>query len=70
MNSFFIFKSKDVLTKNIEDHQKECKKVLNELTILKQEVGDMREKCGMNCIEANVDVGDVPNLDSIISNIK
>ncbi|XP_011251051.1 uncharacterized protein LOC105248133 [Camponotus floridanus] len=62
--------SKDVLTKDIEDHQKECKKVLNELTILKQEVDDMREKCGMNCIEANVDVGDVPNLDSIISNIK
>jgi len=70
MNSFFIFKSKDVLTKDIEDHQKECKKVLNELTILKQEVDDMKEKCGMNCIEANVDVGDLPNLDSIISNIK
>lgn len=70
MNSFFIFKSKDVLTKDIEDHQKECKKVLNELTILKQEVDDMKEKCGMNCIEANVDVGYLPNLDSIISNIK
>lgn len=69
MNSLFL-KSKDVLMKDIEDHQKECTKVLDELTILKQEVDDMRKKCNMNCIEANADVGDLPNLDSVISNIK
>lgn len=69
MNSLFL-KSKNFLMKDIEDHRKECKTVLDELIILKQEVDDMREKCDMNCIEANTDVGNLPNLDSVISNIK
>lgn len=57
--------------KNIEDHQKECKKTGNELAILKQEVDDMIKKYDLNYIEANTDdVDDLQNLDSVISDIK
>ncbi|XP_050454074.1 uncharacterized protein LOC126852863 [Cataglyphis hispanica] len=62
--------SKDVLMKDIEDHQKECKKVAHEFAFLKKEVDDMRKKYDLNCIEANVDIDDLPNLDTVISNIK
>ncbi|XP_072762837.1 uncharacterized protein [Anoplolepis gracilipes] len=50
--------SRDILMKDIENHQRECSKVGNELAILKQEVDDMRKKCGLNCTEINVDVDD------------
>ncbi|KMQ93326.1 hypothetical protein RF55_6576 [Lasius niger] len=63
--------SNDVLMKNIEDHQEECKKTGNELAILKQEVDDMIKKYDLNYIETNIDdVDDLQNLDSVISDIK
>lgn len=58
------------MRKDIEDHQKECKKVSDELSILKEEVDNMIRKNNLNYIEANVDIDDLPNFDSVISNIK
>ncbi|XP_029157411.1 uncharacterized protein LOC114929874 isoform X2 [Nylanderia fulva] len=57
--------SRDTLMKHIEGYQKECKKVSDELTILKREVDDAIRKYDLNYIEANVDVDDLPSFDSV-----
>ncbi|XP_029679018.1 protein MLP1-like isoform X3 [Formica exsecta] len=57
--------SRNILMKDIEDHQKECKKVAHEFAFLKEEVDDMRKKYNLNCIEVNVDVDDLPNFDTV-----
>lgn len=54
----------------IESHQKECKKVGEELAILKQELDDMKGECDSDYIEANVDINYLPDLNNIISDIK
>lgn len=56
--------------KEIESHQDECRKVGEELAILKQELDDMKEECDSDYIEANVDDNDLSNLNRIISDIK
>jgi len=59
-----------VLLKDIENHREECVKVGDELTVLKQELNDMRKKCDSDHIRANVDVNDLANLDGVISDTK
>ncbi|XP_071572683.1 uncharacterized protein [Temnothorax nylanderi] len=59
-----------VLMKEIESHEKECRKVGEELAILKQELEAMTEECDLNYIEANVDDNDLSNLNNIISDVK
>ncbi|KAH0947279.1 hypothetical protein HN011_011476 [Eciton burchellii] len=61
--------SRDVLLKEIENHREECAKVGEELTVLKQELNDMRKKCDSDYIRANVD-DDLANLDGVISGTK
>jgi len=58
-----------VLLKEIENHREECAKVGEELTVLKQELNDMRKKCDSDYIRANVD-DDLANLDGVISGTK
>jgi hypothetical protein len=55
--------------KEIENHREECAKVGEELTVLKQELNDMRKKCDSDYIRANVD-DDLANLDGVISGTK
>ncbi|XP_012235616.1 uncharacterized protein [Linepithema humile] len=62
--------SREVLMKDIRDHQEECKKIGEELTILKKELDDMRAECDSDYIVANVDVNDLPSINGVISDIK
>ncbi|XP_071638623.1 uncharacterized protein [Temnothorax longispinosus] len=57
-----------VLMKEIESHDKECRKVGEELAILKRELEAMIEECDLNYIEANVDDNDLSI--NIISDVK
>ncbi|TGZ37040.1 Uncharacterized protein DBV15_02880 [Temnothorax longispinosus] len=54
--------------KEIESHDKECRKVGEELAILKRELEAMIEECDLNYIEANVDDNDLSI--NIISDVK
>lgn len=54
--------SRDILEKDIENHQKECEKTRDELSIFKQEVEETIRKCDLNYIETNMD--DLQNFDS------
>lgn len=65
-----FFKSRNVLMNEIESHQKECRKVGEELAILKQELDDMKGECDLDYVEVNVDDNDLSNLDSIIYDVK
>jgi len=65
-----FFKSRDVLMNEIKSHQKECRKVGEELAILKQELDDMKGECDLDYVEVNVDDNDLSNLDSIIYDVK
>lgn len=56
--------------KDIESNQKECRKVGEELTILKQELDAMKRDCDSDYVEANVDDNDLSNLNNIISDIR
>lgn len=54
----------------IESHQKECRKVGEELAILKQKLDNMKGECDLDYIEANVDDNELSNLDSVIYDVK
>lgn len=56
--------SRDVLMKEIENHQKDCGKVGQELAIMKQELDDMKGECDTEYVEANAD--DLSYLNDII----
>jgi len=56
--------------KELESHQRECRKVGEELASLKRELDDMKEECNSDYIEANVDDNDLSNLNDIISDVK
>ncbi|XP_020283933.1 protein MLP1-like [Pseudomyrmex gracilis] len=62
--------SRNVLTRDIESHNEECKRVSKELELLKDELNDMRNEVDADCIQANVDIGDLPNITNIMSTIK
>ncbi|XP_039302659.1 uncharacterized protein LOC105192978 [Solenopsis invicta] len=62
--------SRHVLMKDIESHQKECRKVGNELAILKQQLDDLTRDCDVDYVEANVDDNDLSNLNNIISDAR
>jgi len=63
-------KSRHVLMKELESHQKECRKVGEELASLKRELDDMKGECNLDYIEVNVDDNDLSNLNDIISDVK
>jgi len=56
--------------KELESHQRECRKVGEELVSLKRELDDMKGECNSDYIEANVDDNDLLNLNDIISDVK
>ncbi|XP_032676622.1 uncharacterized protein LOC116846638 [Odontomachus brunneus] len=60
----------DVLTKDIENYHEECKKVSDDLAILKQELNDIKREHDLDYVEANMDIKDLSNLDTVISDIK
>ncbi|XP_028050622.1 uncharacterized protein LOC105839777 [Monomorium pharaonis] len=63
--------SRYVLMKDLKNHQKECRKVSEELAILKEELNTMKRDCDSNYVEANVDDNDdLSNLNNTISNIR
>jgi len=56
--------------KELDSHQKECRKVGEELASLKRELDDMKGECNSDYIEANVDDNELSNLNDIISEVK
>ncbi|XP_070513958.1 putative leucine-rich repeat-containing protein DDB_G0290503 isoform X2 [Cardiocondyla obscurior] len=60
--------SRDVLMKEIENHRDGCRKVNEELAILKQEVEDMQKEFKLDCID-NVEDDDLSTLEIVTSDL-
>lgn len=58
------------MTKDIENYHEECKKVNDDLGILKQELNDMKRKHDLDYVEANMDIEDLSNFNTVISDIR
>lgn len=56
--------------KDVENYRDDCKKVGDELAVLQQELNDMKREYDSDYIEANMDINDLSNLNTVMPDIK